>query len=170
MNAAKVAHRPFRRLARSLQNGKVRRGRGLTRAAASLASAAVLRLRLILALFLCALWLPATLHCDLGAAGFAEAVFDHEDHPGTADASPHGDACDVVESGWVKRASADLTVAAPADCPCLLGCLALLGATAATAAPVLAPTLHTVPPELAVTWQFVARAAPPARAPASLNV
>ena len=116
---------------------------------------------------LLALWLPATLHCQLEAAGvFAEHCTDEGSlatNTGCTD-----DACPTIEDALYKDSAASLTVAAPAECHIPDCCVRLLAADRRAAAPALSPTRHAPPPELRVTWQFITRAAPPARAP-SLN-
>lgn len=116
----------------------------------------------IAVLLLLALWLPATLHCDLEAAGLAPASMECRDEH--ADAAHADDNCDVVENGIYKAASATLKIFAPtllAAGPC--------PSVALPAPPVfippLAPERTDSPPELTRTWQFLARAALPARAP-----
>lgn len=116
------------------------------------------------------LWLPATMHCRLEAAGFFEAHDGCGEEAAAASAATDckDDACPTVEQALYKESAVDLVVAAPAECH-VPDCCALLLATVALAnAPSLSDARHVAPPELNVTWQFVARAAPPARAP-SLN-
>lgn len=116
----------------------------------------------IVALLLLALWLPATLHCDLETAGIDLA--GHGDHH--ADASPCAtDACEIVEDGDYAKTTA-LARALP---PTAAWQLSLLIAPApmdpAECQPAAPPD---GPPELEAlrrTWQFVQRTALPARAP-----
>lgn len=117
---------------------------------------------------LLAAWLPATLHCRIEAAGLAQP--HHEECNGehtspVPENSCRDDACPSVESTLIKEAGAALAVAAPADCACHLCLAVLLAAGAERVAPLLSPQRQSPPLELAVTWQFVTRAAPPARAP-----
>ena len=118
---------------------------------------------------LLALWLPATMHCRLEAAGFFEA------HDACADEQAAGsgtdckdDACPTVEEALYKETANALVVSAPAECFLPDGVAQLIAFQASTAASVLSPTRHIPPAEIAVGWQFIARAAPPSRAP-SLN-
>lgn len=119
---------------------------------------------------LVALWLPVTLHCRLEAAGIME---QHDDccvmEQATAPSSDcKDDACPTVEEALYKESSHGLQIAAPAACD-LLTCLALVAFERNLAAePSLSPNRHIPPLELTVAWQFLSRAAPPARAP-SLN-
>lgn len=129
--------------------------------------ASVSRLRPLIALLLTALWLPATLHCRLEAASFYEADDCCADEQTAETSDCKDDACPTVEDTLYKESSQGLKVAGPDACVCF-SCLALASAYEAVAVPALSPARHAPPPELGVTWQFVARAAPPARAP-SLN-
>lgn len=124
----------------------------------------------MLALALVALWLPATLHCAFAAAGLDD-LFHCVDklHSPCAHSSPADlpvDACDVIEDASFKPAADTAILPPPALCACLLSFLnppVALG---------LSPPLRglsdriAAPPEVARTWHFTARAAPPSRAPA----
>ncbi|MFZ5496196.1 MAG: hypothetical protein ACOZE5_12790 [Verrucomicrobiota bacterium] len=127
--------------------------------------ASVPRLRPLIALLLTALWLPATLHCRLEAASFYEADECCADEQTANTSDCKDDACPTVEDALYKESSQDLKIAAPATCVCFV-CLAPVTADETVAEPALSPARHAPPPELGVTWQFVARAAPPVRAPA----
>ncbi|MDQ5977662.1 MAG: hypothetical protein QG602_634 [Verrucomicrobiota bacterium] len=123
----------------------------------------------MLVLFLVAAWLPVTLHCRLEAAGFYEA----DDCCATEQSADvagdcKDDACPTVEEALYKEAAQGLKVATPALLECI-ACLASISPPASFAEPALSPERHAPPLELKVGWQFVTRAAPPARAPA-LNV
>lgn len=127
------------------------------------------RLARILILTLVAVWLPVTLHCRLEAAGLHEAGDCCATEPAAEVTGDCNDTlCPTLEETLYKESSAGLKLGAPAATACFT-CLAL-GAPerAAGAEPSLSPARHAPPPELRVAWQFVARAAPPARAP-SLN-
>ena len=64
---------------------------------------------------LLALWLPATLHCKLEAAGvFADHCTD-AGSPAT-DVGCTNDACPTIEDALFKDSAVKLTVAAPAEC------------------------------------------------------
>jgi hypothetical protein len=123
----------------------------------------VLLVRRIVALLLLALWLPATLHCDLEAAGVTGILGCH-DHRTTGPAFGSDDHCHSIEGVTYKLDFASVKTPPPA--------LALLFVFAhpSLIAAVLPPRAITVeadaaPPEVARTWHFVVRAAPPARAP-----
>ena len=121
-----------------------------------------------LLLLLVAAWLPVTLHCRLEAAGLLD---QHDgccvmEQAATPASDCKDDVCPTVEEALYKESAQSLKVAAPAVAECFV-CLAHL-AEPAVAEPILSPERHAPPLELAVAWQFIARAAPPARAP-SLN-
>jgi hypothetical protein len=132
----------------------------------------VSRLRHIFALALAALWLPATLHCDLEAAGLDDLFHCLVDHHSTIDLdgshTPSRDACDVVE-GTALRLVTDTALVAPPALHALSACL--LSFVAPDPALVLTPPPSGLtdriepPPEVARTWHFTARAALPSRAP-----
>lgn len=122
-------------------------------------------LRRIVALAVLAVWLPATLHCALEAAGLDEWFGCHEE---AAHDTSHctDDACHAVEGLAYKPDVAPVKVPPPAPallCHCLL-CLAPSFALPATEPPTAPPE----PPALVRSWQFARRAAPPARAPSHL--
>jgi hypothetical protein len=89
----------------------------------------VSRLRRIFALALAALWLPATLHCDLEAAGLDELFHCLVDHHSTTDLdgshTAARDACDVVE-GTAFRLVTDTALVAPPALHALCACLLFL--------------------------------------------
>ena len=126
----------------------------------------------LLALLLLALWLPATLHCQLEAAGFGTRHHDNccTDSTKTGTTDCRDDACANIEASLRKETAPVLALAAPEACLCLLCLPAPACACVGCVEPALSPERHEAPPELAVTWHFLARAAPPARAPGSLNV
>ncbi len=122
----------------------------------------------MLILTLVAAWLPVTLHCRLEAAGF----YDNDACCATEQAADiagdcKDDACPTVEEALYKESTAGLKLVAPALTTCLV-CLVSVPAPGLVAEPTLSPERHSPPPELTAAWQFIARAAPPARAP-SLN-
>jgi hypothetical protein len=116
---------------------------------------------------LVALWLPATMHCQLEAAGLGESHQDSCCAGETADTGTDclGDACANIEASLIKDSAPELYLGAPASL-CPFCCAALV--SAARTEPILSPERHAPPLELKVAWQFLERAAPPARAP-SLN-
>lgn len=115
---------------------------------------------------LLALWLPATLHCKLEAVG----VFEEHCADGKTSATDGctDDACPTIEEALYKDSADHLRVAAPAECHVPDCCALLLALDRLAAAPTLSPVRPAPPSELTVRWQFITRAAPPARAP-SLN-
>lgn len=126
---------------------------------------AVLRLRQFACLLLVALWLPATSHCDFEAVGLDELFHCETDHHSANADADSVDACNVVENGWIKRASSDVPVS-PSLAKVCLGFLVAAWATPAPEAVAPIAIARTVaPPELAPTWQFTTRAALPSRAP-----
>ena len=126
----------------------------------------VSRLRKLVALAVLALWLPATLHCALEAAGF-EIVFVCHDHETGAASDGHctDDACHALEGAAFKPAANTATLPLPALCACLLCFVAPPPAIDLTAPVTGVSELVAAPPEVARTWHFVARAAPSPRAP-----
>lgn len=128
------------------------------------------RLRTIIALLLLALWLPATQHCGLEAAGVIAASVDcHEPSDCT---SPHAqshcatDNCDLVENTAYKTSLGTLKIAAPSVLTCLCCLHEITPETIVV--PLISPARTNTPPELAPTWRFVARAAAMPRAPTTV--
>lgn len=144
-------------------NGKTRRNvaRHLDSSCASRTLTPVIRLHRFCALLLLALWLPATLHCDFQTAGLDElfACAD-EHHSSPADAK---DNCSTVESGWFQRLAA-ASLPAPALVVVPVVFLAPAPGLLTPPDPRLGERV-AAPPEIARTWHFSARAAPPPRAP-----
>ncbi len=128
----------------------------------------VSRLARMLVLLLVAAWLPVTLHCRLEAAGFNDADECCASEP-AADAAGDckDDACPTVEDALYKESAQSLKIAAP-DLSLCFACIALVPPMTVETEPALSPARHAPPPEIAAAWQFIVRAAPPARAP-SLN-
>ena len=119
------------------------------------------RLCRILALALVALWLPATLHCDLEAAGLEIGVLCHDhDTPEAAAAHCTDDACHAIESAAYTAFTLTKLVSGT-----VLSVVALLPEPLALPTAALSPARSDVPRELQRSWQFTTRAAPPARAP-----
>lgn len=119
-------------------------------------------LRRLVALALLAVWLPATLHCDIETAGLAGvfACCDDERSPAAANDHCDDDACKTVEDGAVKTDALAKLVH-----PAALIVIALLPPAAEIPACAVRPASTDAPPELGRSWQFSVRAAPPARAP-----
>lgn len=123
----------------------------------------------MLALALVALWLPATLHCALTAAGLDDLFLCVDSlHAPCDHSAPSGrpvDACNVIEDASFKPASDTAVLPPPTLCAGLL-CF-VVPPTAVDRSPPLTGVSDRIaaPPEVARTWHFSARAAPPARAP-----
>jgi hypothetical protein len=128
----------------------------------------VVRFGRFLLFALLALWLPATLHCKLEAAGVFDAHCSEEQTAQAGGEDCTDDVCPTVEQGLYKDSSATVAVAAPAECHVPDCCSLLLALDRLATEPALSPVRHAPPSELTVRWQFITRAAPPARAP-SLN-
>jgi hypothetical protein len=126
----------------------------------------VKRLFKSVAVLLLALWLPATLHCDLEAAELWTGHDDHADVPCCkAGLGCTHDGCDTLEGSAVK--SSDTFARAPLPVPFVCCCLICLApaepASLAAAVPIqyrMAPELDWVP-----AVHFARRAAPLSRAP-----
>jgi hypothetical protein len=128
----------------------------------------VFRLRRIVALLLTALWLPAMLHCNLETAGLGSLFRCETDHDATASTAT-ADSCDVVEDGRITRDSGEVTVVAPILAQFVQAFVRAVS-TLEFAPPVEALTgAEASPREIACAWQFVARAAPPSRAPSLIS-
>jgi hypothetical protein len=118
------------------------------------------RLSIFISVLFLAIWLPATEHCNLEAAGFiAKQCSDDCGQAGS-------DGCNLVESGFYKSAPQVAKVSAPsllAIAPFL--CLEILPSLEAVE-PLIGLTESLDRPRNWVTsWQFVRRAAPLSRAP-----
>lgn len=119
--------------------------------------------RRLVALMLLALWLPATLHCDLEAAGVTNILGCH-DHRAAGPAFGTDDHCHSIEGVSYKLDFGSSKTPPPGDF--ILFVLADPRViTTATPPRRIAVESRAAPPEIARTWHFVARAAPPARAP-----
>ncbi|MCF7761324.1 MAG: hypothetical protein K9M98_12560 [Cephaloticoccus sp.] len=124
------------------------------------------------ALLLLVLWLPATQHCGLEAAG--AWVSPGDCHDTSTCESPHNqsscgdDNCEFLEDSAYRSSFDSLKISAP-DLT-VLACLCCLhDITPETiVVPMISPARTDVPPELALTWQFTTRAAPSPRAPSFL--
>lgn len=128
------------------------------------------RLRKLAAFLLVALWLPATLHCQLEGLGL-DAIFACADQPAeAAHADDNGctdDGCQTIESGQitVAKSRVDLSLLPVLVSTCTH---CLLSVAPPTPAPEISATRQDEMLPLQRTWQFARRAALPARAP-SLN-
>jgi hypothetical protein len=124
------------------------------------------RLRSFVALLLLALWLPATQHCGLEAAGLLKT----DCHTNAATSPDHKqspcdtDNCQSIESGAYTSHFLNVQIAPPVAFASLLD-LPLMPRLHAIQVPLLAAPRTSPPPELAPAWRFIARAAPSPRAP-----
>jgi hypothetical protein len=121
--------------------------------------------RRLAALLLLALWLPATLHCALAVISpFDSTGTCCTDEPASVGDDPCAtDSCAVLESNLVRPDGDELVVPTPVV---VAGLWYLIEITPETViVPTVSPERAHCPPELARTWQFVARAALPPRAP-----
>ena len=129
----------------------------------------VKRLFQSVALLMLALWLPATLHCDLEAA---ELWVEHaEDHAAVSDSCCQAglgctqDGCDTLEGSAVK--SSNTFARAPLPAPFVCCCLICLPPAEPASLVAAVPIQYRVAPEL--DWvpivHFARRAAPLSRAP-----
>ncbi|MCC6414732.1 MAG: hypothetical protein IT582_02335 [Opitutaceae bacterium] len=125
----------------------------------------------ITAFLLLALWLPATQHCGLEAAGlFGDAMECHEpDGCATPHEESHCDTdnCQPIENTAYKSSLNAIHVAAPLALTCLCCLHEITPETIVV--PLVSPERANPPPELAPTWQFVARAALSPRAPTTVS-
>ncbi len=128
----------------------------------------VYRIRSYIALALLALWLPATLHCEMEMAGlFADSgtCHDRNSSGGTASEDCAVDACAMLESGGFHSPTNTFLFKAPDLTACLL---LLVPPLEFVSPPAIRLDRTTAPAELIQTWQFVRRAALPPRAPSFL--
>ncbi len=133
--------------------------------------AAVSRLLKLIAVLLATLWLPTTMHCQLETVGF-DALFAcagagdaaHADGQDCTD-----DGCLTIESGQVTLSKSRLDAVLPAFLAGTDG-FCVFEISAPIPAPEFFATGQNEALPLRRTWQFARRAAPPARAPATLNV
>ena len=126
--------------------------------------ASVLGLRRLLTFALLALWLPATLHCDLEAAGLALPFVCHDHDTATGLDLP----CADDECHALDRASYTAFALTKLVSATVLSVLARLPDSIETPVDGVRPERTDVPRKLRRTWQFDTRAAPPARAPSAL--
>lgn len=118
------------------------------------------RLLPFIACLLAVLWLPATLHCGLETAGLL--IHEHGLESADTGCAPacENDSCALVEDGAFKNA----TYVVKASTPVLALCvnqLVLIPTASELAEPLssVCPDASDTPPELARTWQFIARTA-----------
>ena len=127
-------------------------------------------LRLMAVMIVGAVWIAATNHCALEAAGIMPGTLEAAGHGCCDDGSPgcETDNCFLVEDGAVLHWAKIVSVQAPAACECneCLHALSLPEPEFETVLPAVEsePWIDWLP-----AWQFERRAVLPARAPAKLN-
>jgi hypothetical protein len=120
--------------------------------------------RNVFALFVTLLWLVATQHCGLEAAGIFAHGCEQADGTHNCESVEHADGCTVVEGGAYKTSSGALKVSGPQAVVCLW----LTRAFAAEQKPEVAAMRRQYaerPRDWVPTWRFVQRAALEPRAP-----
>ena len=119
------------------------------------------RIRAIVTAVLLVLWMPATSHCALEAAGMIEQSAGCA----TADGC-EGDGCRVIEEGFFKQSSMTAKVPAPnlTACVCFL-CLQLVAPITLVSVADFSLGLPAEPQDWIVCWTFEQRSALPANAP-----
>lgn len=124
------------------------------------------RPRSFITLLLLALWLPATLHCDLEAA--AAELLAHDSHAtDLCQDDCREDACETVEGVSFTKNTDTLRALPPLECLLLLSLLCVPVPNETGAEPTIVD-----PPEVQLldrTWSFVRRAAPLSRAPSAIG-
>ena len=129
--------------------------------------------RRTIALLLLAIWLPATLHCEVEAAELTlhlagcdeSAPSDHSHAALPEDCAV--DSCHTVEGGFTSSSSASTAVRAPLLSTPLFVALGLIPSFEISPPPVTGVIeALAAPPEIHRTWMFVTRAAPLPGAPA----
>ena len=131
----------------------------------------MLRFAKLVSFLLVSLWLPATLHCQLESLGLG-TVFSCPEQPAHTDHASEKecayDGCQTVESGQFVFSKTRIVPPLLPSTICLLAhCLLHVSPPAIVYESFALHQNETLP--LHRTWQFVRRAALPARAPDSLN-
>jgi hypothetical protein len=145
----------------------------LTKTRARRLSVPVSTLLRFVSLVLLAVWLPATQHCELQAAGLIAAEIPHsedDDCHGLGDGHCNHDGCDLVERSVIK--SSNDTIKAPL--PTLIDCAGFLGGLLpreriVVREPTPIPALAAAAQSWVPLRHFVRRAAPLSRAPSHLG-
>ena len=120
------------------------------------------RLRKMFSLLALAVWLPATVHCELESVSgfeFLQCVSDGQNSKGNCS----DDGCCTVEKSQYKSKQARLTIPLPDLLPVAFA--PVLDVANTLPAEVSLGVLTAAPPELHQTWHFVSRMALPVRAP-----
>lgn len=126
------------------------------------------RLRPILALFVAALWLAATQHCGLEAAGVLAQHCEQgsgSNSRGCAGSDCAVDGCKTVEDGSYRSSTAVVKIAPPVSTVC--ACLICIRAAVANLQfePIVRAAEFSRPLDWVASWQFERRAALPPGAP-----
>jgi hypothetical protein len=132
----------------------------------------MLRLRLIAAWMVALMWLPASLHCGLEAAGVigqADPCCHHDTSAGDATEPCGLSVCGIVESGDYQPAQNPLKFFAPSVVLFVFSPIVSVPTLTSVSSETCASEHTESPPEIRRTWHFVARAAPAPRAPAALS-
>ena len=119
------------------------------------------RIRIIVALFMALLWLPATQHCDLEAAGILTSHCEQTNGSlGCGDDQHAGDGCKAVEGGGYMLGGGPpkLSAPQPAVCVCLI-CLHVAEPRLESTVGVFSRRYCERPLDWVPSWQFVRRAA-----------
>lgn len=129
----------------------------------------MIRLRRIAAFLLLTVWLTATQHCALEAAGFWDALGSSEHCACCTNSGDDcsDDGCDLIEGTSITAANCTLKIP-QAELACDL---AILFVRELTAPAELAPSADVSDPldrplNWVASWDFSRRTAPPSRAPA----
>jgi hypothetical protein len=122
-----------------------------------------------LAVCVTALWLLATQHCGLEAAGFFSAHDEESSECCVGSGGCENDGCATVEEGAYRPDSSSLAISAPSHSGCLAVTIWHLAAPPRELPADMALRHGSERPlDWVATWQFVQRAARSPRAPSSL--
>ncbi|HEX2852001.1 MAG TPA: hypothetical protein VHO24_02095 [Opitutaceae bacterium] len=127
--------------------------------------------RPVIALLLLAVWLPATLHCEVEAAGVtlgSSCCTETDSHGASAAGETcETDGCGIVEGGFTSSTSLSVSAPLPVFNASPIWALASIPVLAPAAPPVTGVIeALAAPPGTASCWLFVTRAAPLPGAPA----
>jgi hypothetical protein len=125
------------------------------------------RFRSVIAAVLLALWLPASLQCEMEWAGILSGLGNGCDRTSIPGQDSDADGCAIVEAGRVIVSPATAIVKNYEFGRMLLLDLSTDWIELTPSEPPPAPA--TAPPEIIRRWQFLERAAPLSRAPALIG-
>jgi hypothetical protein len=124
----------------------------------------VVVLRRLCSVLLLSLWLAASQHCGLDAAGLD--FFGHTDHPtGSCETNCPEEECPAIEGGTYTAAASSLRLLAPEAVPPVSDGVRLVPVATALPSGVKPVTAGSEVEAIPRTWCFERRAALPARAP-----